>query len=216
MGMEAPTRPEPANPEQQPLNELLKRLAEAVEAILRTHPDGLSKLALLRALQRPPWSVLGEIDFSAPTALYPVHFLLFHTLYHWRNALVAEGRETLEINALCIRLRALAGVDSRQPDQADPLQAFYLNLSNHNLAEATINRMLDDFWNGIQRPLESELNAACSLLDIEFPPPDLGTARKQFRRLAMTHHPDRGGSKETLQDLNHAIATIKHHFRGSP
>ena len=203
-------------PRDRQLDQLLSRLSEAVEAIVRTQPEGLSELALLRALQRPPWQVLGEIDFNTPAALYPVHFLLFHTLYHWRNRLVAEGQETLDISALSIRLRPLSTGDSRQPDRADPLQAFYLDLSNHDLGEATINRMLDDFWNGIQRPLESELSAACHLLEIECPPPDLGTARKQFRRLAMTHHPDRGGSKETLQELNHAIATIKQHFRGSP
>ena len=213
--METASDPQTTSSEQQ-LDELLARLAEAVEAVVRTHPEGLSELALLRTLQRPPWQVLGEIDFNTPAALYPVHFLLFHTLYQWRNRLVAEGQETLEISALSIRLRPLSGGHSRQPDQADPLQAFYLDLSNHDLAESTINRMLDDFWNGIQRPLESELSAACHLLEIECPPPDLGTARRQFRRLAMTHHPDRGGSKETLQDLNHAIATIKHHFRGSP
>lgn len=216
LDMEASTPQESIDTGHQGLNDLLERLSEAVEAIVRTHPQGLSELALLRTLQQPPWHVLGDIDFNTPSALYPVHFLLFHTLYRWRNELVGSGRETLEINALSIRLRPLVSADETQPDRADPLQAFYLDLSNHDLSADTIDRMLDDFWKGIRRPLESELSAACGLLDIECPPPDLDAAQRQFRRLAMAHHPDRGGSTETLQDLNHAIATIKDHFRGTP
>ena len=203
-----------ASEQEQQLECLLARLSEAVEALVRTYPEGLSELALIRALQRSPWRVLGDVDFTAPAALYPVHFLVFHTLYRWRNQLVADGHETLEINALNIRLRPLVSGEGSQPDRPDPLQAFYLDLANHRLAEETINQMLDDFWRGIQRPLENELSTACHLLEVECPPPDLETARRQFRRLAMAHHPDRGGSKETLQALNHAIATIKHHFRG--
>lgn len=196
------------------LETLVGRIMDAAEALLRTHPDGMSELAMLRTLQEPPWQLFETIDFSSPAALYPVHFLLFHSLYRRRESLASESGETIDISALNIRLRALDVAGAQQADQHDALYAFYRDPANHDLAESTINRMLDDFWQGITRPPDDELHQACRALDIEAPPPDLGTARAAFRRLAMRHHPDRGGSNEQLQALNRAMATIRHHFRG--
>lgn len=199
---------------EQALEVLVDRIMDATEALLRTHPDGMSELVMLRTLQEPPWQLFETIDFSSPAALYPVHFLLFHSLYRRRESLSAESGETIDINALNIRLRPLDMAHDQQPGQHDALHAFYRDPSNHDLAENTINRMLDDFWQGITRPADDELHQACQTLAIEAPPSDLGTARAAFRRLAMRHHPDRGGSNDQLQALNRAMATIRHHFRG--
>ncbi len=196
------------------LEALVGRIMDAAEALLRTQPDGMSELVMLRTLQKPPWQLFGTIDFGSPAALYPVHFLLFHSLYRRRESLAAESGETIDINALNIRLRALDIAGDQQAGQHDALHAFYRDPANHDLAEDTINRMLDDFWQGITRPADSELQSACRTLAIESPPPDLVTARAAFRRLAMRHHPDRGGSNEQLQALNRAMATVRHHFRG--
>lgn len=196
------------------LETLVGRIMDAAEALLRTHPEGMSELVMLRTLQAPPWQLFETIDFSSPTALYPVHFLLFHSLYRRRESLAEESRETIDIHALSIRLRALDVAGEQQTGQHDALHAFYRDPANHDLAEGTINRMLDDFWQGITRPADDELAQACRTLAIDTPPSDLGTARAAFRRLAMHHHPDRGGSNEQLQALNRAIATVRHHFRG--
>lgn len=198
------------------LETLVGRIMDAAEALLRTHPEGMSELIMLRTLQKPPWQLFETIDFSSPAALYPVHFLLFHSLYRRRESLAAESCETIDINALNIRIRPLASAADQQAGQHDALHAFYRDPANHDLAESTINRMLDDFWQGVTRPADSELEQACDTLDIEAPPVDLGTARAAFRRLAMRHHPDRGGSNEQLQALNRAMATVRHHFRGHP
>lgn len=198
-----------------PLHHQIALLRDATEAILRTTPDGLSELALIRALQQPPWSVFGEIDFRTPAALYPAHFLLFHVLYRWRCELSGTGLETLDINALCIRLRPITDSQSAEVDRADPLQGFYLDLDNYGLEAHTIDRMIDDFWRGIQRPADTKLASACVQLDIACPPEDLRVARASFRRLAMKHHPDRGGSTGTLQQLNEAIAVVKQYFQSA-
>lgn len=198
------------------LQALVERIMDASEALLRTHPEGMSELAMLRALQGEPWRLFDSIDFTSPTALYPVHFLLFHSLYRQRERLAAEHSETIDINALNIRIRPTDSAEHQHAGQYDALHAFYRDLANHDLAEGTINRMLDDFWQGISRPADDELTQACHTLAIDNPPPDLGSARKAFRRLAMRHHPDRGGSNEQLQALNRAMATVRHHFRGHP
>jgi len=193
----------------------IDQLRDAVEAILRTTPEGLSELALIRALQQPPWSILGEIDFRTPAAIYPAHFLLFHTLYRWRCELSDTAEETLEINALRIQIRPVAESQRAELDRADPLQHFYLDLDNYKLETETIDRMIDDFWQGIRRPADAELAFACERLGITCPPESLQAARASFRRLAMRHHPDRGGSTGTLQQLNEAIAVVKQYFQST-
>ena len=198
------------------LEELVGRIMDAAEALLRTHPEGMSELAMLRTLQDEPWRLFGNIDFSSPTALYPAHFLLFHSLYRQRERLAAENDETIDISPLTIRIRPTVGGGRQAAGQHDALHTFYRDLANHDLGETTINRMLDDFWQGITRPADDDLQLACHTLAIDTPPPDLSTARNAFRRLAMRHHPDRGGSDEQLQALNRAMATVRHHFRGYP
>jgi len=194
-------------------DEHVAALRDAIESIVRTTPGGLSEMALLKALQQPPWELLGPIDFRTPAALYPVHFLLFHLLYQWRESLSAEGEETLEINALGIFLRPLGQARGSAAGHNDPLRDFYLDPDNLRLPEDTIEGMVNDFWQGVRRPPEGELEAACDTLNLDCPPASLARAKSCFRKLAMRHHPDRGGSNHRLQELNAAMAVVRQHFR---
>ena len=115
-----------------------------------TQPESTS-WSLSKPCKKPPWELIGEVNFGEPDKLYPVHFLLFHVLYRLRDQL-ATGGETLTISPLVIQLRkssvvAGAGV----PDRMDELRNFYLDLSKYELPEDAINRMMDDFWGRAQR-----------------------------------------------------------------
>ncbi|TVP53153.1 MAG: molecular chaperone DnaJ [Halomonadaceae bacterium] len=191
----------------------LAMLKEAVVSVVRTASQGLSEMALLKTLQSPPWQVLDPVDFSSPTALYPPHFLVFHVLHHWRHELHQEGLETLEIGPLHIQLRPLIQPRGQQLDSHDALAAFYLDLDNLNLSQESIEGMVDNFWRGVQPPGNEALESACATLAVDCPPPSLAIVRGQFRRLAMRHHPDRGGSTQQLQSLNEAMAVVRHYFR---
>lgn len=191
----------------------IDRLCAAAEVLLRTHPQGMTELAMIKQLQASPWALLESVDFSRPAALFPAHFLLFHSLYRLRDDLAAQG-EWLSIRPLDIRISAQV---SDQPTATDPgrydqLRAFYLDLSNYNMPRSTVDRMLDNFWKGIQQPTDRELDEALSLLELECLPPNFNAVKKQFRRLAMRHHPDRGGDNHRLQQLNHAIAVVRQHY----
>jgi curved DNA-binding protein CbpA len=48
---------------------------------------------------------------------------------------------------------------------------------------------------------------ALSILELD-DPSDLKEIKGQYRKLAMRHHPDRGGSKEKLQAINGAMKTL--------
>lgn len=197
------------------LNFQIQHLLVAVEHVLRRNPAGINELGLIKTLQRPPWELIGKVNFGEPDKLYPVHFLLFHVLYRLRDQL-AIGGETLTISPLVIRVRkseVVAG--SGVPDQVDELRNFYLDLSKYEMPEESINRMMDDFWAGRNgyRPEATEAHEAAATLGFESVPYGFDEVKQRFRRAVMHAHPDRGGETETIQDLNQAFAVLKAHFR---
>lgn len=196
------------------LAEQIQHLMIAVEAILRDNHEGLSELALIRCLQRRPWQLLGRVDFSDPSRLYPVHFLVFHVLYRLQDELGSRG-EAVSISPLSIRLRAMDVVAGEGPPaHLDPLRAFYLDLSKYDLSEAAIGRMMDDFWSGQtgHRPAPDEALEAAGVLGFDQLPDSFDTVKHRFRRAVMHAHPDRGGDTARVQVLNEAFAVLRRHF----
>lgn len=207
-----------ASPARQAATEALdfqiQHLLVAVEHELRRNATGISELNLIKTLQRPPWQLLGKVDFSVPEKLYPVHFLLFHVLYRLRDQVASHG-ETLSISPLLIRLYpadVVAG--SGLVAEADSLRAFYLDLTQYELPEDAIHRMMDDFWSGQTgyRPAREETAEAATILGFDQVPEHFGEVKQRFRRAVMQAHPDRGGDTEQVQGLNQAFAVLKAHF----
>ncbi|WP_036128532.1 DNA-J related domain-containing protein [Marinobacter nitratireducens] len=196
----------------------IQHLLVAVEHELRETQGGLSELELIKALQRPPWSLIGEVSFHRPEALYPVHFLLFHVLYRLRDQ-VAESGEQLDISPLAIRLTkqdTVAGTGL--PDGVDSLRQFYLDLSQYEMSEAVIHQMMDNFWAGRSagQPARADVVAAAETLGFDKVPAEFQQVKRRFRRAVMQAHPDRGGETETIQRLNQAFSLLKAHFRALP
>lgn len=199
------------------LEQQVQHLLVAIEHTLRAHPAGVSELALIKALQAAPWQLVGDVNFHDPARLYPVHFLIFHTLYRLRDQL-AEAGESLTISPLRIRLQATAEPRTdTMPGAPDPLRLFYLDLSQYRLSEDSIRQMMDDFWAGAPRtpPAREETRAAARQLGLDALPEDFALVKQAFRRAVMRAHPDRGGDTETVQRLNQAFSVLKAHFQYS-
>lgn len=195
----------------------IERLIPAVESILRT-TGGLSEHELIKTLQQSPWRLLGKVHYADPAALYPVHFLLFHVLYRLRDELVVEHQETLQISPLRIQIMAAGDRPSQDIGETDPLSDFYHDLDNLTLSRDAIEQMMDDFWRGQDGShqgviRQGELAEACATLEVDCPPESFQQTKQQFRKLAMVHHPDRGGSTRQLQSINQAMAVIRHYFQ---
>ncbi|MGB1837900.1 DNA-J related domain-containing protein, partial [Marinobacter adhaerens] len=130
------------------LEQQIQHLLVAVEHVIRSTPAGMNELSLIKALQGQPWELLGDVVFSEPEKLYPVHFLLFHVLYRLRDQL-SEAGESLQISPLNIRIEKQSVVSGEGvPDSVDTLRQFYLDLSQYRLPEEAIQRMMNDFWAG--------------------------------------------------------------------
>lgn len=177
-------------------------------------PLGLSELTLIKALQGDCWQLIGQVDFSRPEQLYPVHFLLFHALYRLSDELFTGG-ESIQISPMCIRLvTANAATDTSLPGPKDALRAFYLDLNQYYLSNTDISDMMDRFWAGTiqQKPDCASAASAAELLGFESVPTSFDTVKRRFRKRMMQAHPDRGGSTEEVQHLNEAITVLKAHY----
>lgn len=203
------------NNQEEQLGFQVQHLSVAIERILREHPQGINELGLIKALQRPPWELIGPVNYAEPDKLYPVHFLIFHVLYRLRDQLARSG-ETLSISPLQLRLSAQSVVSgSGSVGGVDALRAFYLDLSKYQLPEASILKMMDDFWSGRhgRQPARSEVLEASSVLGFDDAPSSFDDVKYRFRRAVMQAHPDRGGETRAIQELNSAFSVLKAHFQ---
>ncbi|MCG2581968.1 MAG: molecular chaperone DnaJ [Marinobacter sp.] len=209
----------PSEPHSDAILELqIQHMLVAVEHELRQHPDGMNELSLIRSLQGSPWELIGEVSFSDPEKLYPVHFLLFHTLYRLRDQLSEQG-ETIRISPMRLQLLKSPVVSgSGVAGEVDALREFYLDISQYRMSGDSIQRMMDDFWTGYdslhqQRPQQQEAMAAAEILGFDHIPDSFSKVKHRFRRAVMQAHPDRGGDTESIQGLNQAFAVLKAHFQ---
>ncbi len=174
----------------------------ALEEEVRGHAQGISEFDLLRRLQRQGFFAFLSPAPAPPAALFRAHFLLFHALYRLHDQLVVNQQGRLQISALCIR-RLTWNPGSHALAAADRLRAYYLDWSNlDNTDEQAVADLLADFWRRFER-LEDRADALAQL-GLEDPVDD-ATIKLTWRRLAMAHHPDRGGDAAELQAINAAV-----------
>lgn len=196
------------------LDQHIQHMLVAVEHVLRNSPEGTDELNLIKTLQRPPWRLIGDLEFHDTQKLYPVHFLLFHVLYHLKDTLIENG-ESLTISPLRIIIERQDTVGGTGlPGAVDSLRKFYLDLSQYKLPEEAIQQMMNRFWSGYQGlgPSKPETLHAARVLGFDSVPDCFNTVKQAFRRAVMHAHPDRGGETEEIQSLNEAFTVLKTHF----
>jgi hypothetical protein len=180
----------------------------AVEQELDLHPAGISEYELISALRARGFFEFLPAPPATPHQLFRAHFLLFHTLYVLKGRLLSSHRGDLAIGALCIRRTPWRpGVGALTP--SDPLQRYYLDWKNlDGTTENDVYELIASFWKRLEGIDDRE--AALDTLGLEDPVTD-ETIKTTWRRLAMEHHPDRGGDKERLQAINAAVDQLLHY-----
>jgi hypothetical protein len=181
--------------------------------VLRLDPAGLSEHELIRKLEAEGQPGFETGCLNDNLSLFQTHFFLFHSLYQLAGRLVVDAVYRLEINPLCIQLVPVTNKDSTSLAEHDPLRDYYLNLGNLARTDETeVNELLSRFW---QRYVSNdERRDALEELELQ-DPVDWSTIKYQHRRLAMQHHPDRGGDNERLQAINAAMDILARASRHS-
>lgn len=174
----------------------------AIEQELEAHPAGIREHDLIQALKSR-----GFLDFLPPPPADPVylfraHFLLFHALYTLRDNLTESRQGLLEIGPLSIRCLPWSAGDVALTTP-DPLRDYYLDWSNlDDTTDEDVSRLIASFWKQLGK-FDNRIEALAEL-GLEDPVDD-ETIKLAWRRLAMEHHPDRGGDTDRLQAINAAI-----------
>lgn len=192
--------------------ELQQRL-DLLHRVLRAHPAGLSEYELIKTLEAE-----NEVDFSSENlrdnlSLFQTHFLLFHSLYHLHTQLWQSQTARLDIHTLCIQLLPFKQATDTALSEHDPLREYYLDLNNLENTDANeVENLLTQFWSRfVGDDDRRQALAALELTD----PVDWAAIKSQHRRLAMQHHPDRGGDEARLQAINAAMDVLARDSRHS-
>lgn len=174
----------------------------AIEQEIGAHPAGIREYDLITALRARGFFEFLPPPPAEPHHLFRAHFLLFHALYELRDRLSSAKQGLLQIEALCIRRLPWSAGDSALTT-ADPLRAYYLDWTNLDATtQDDVCELIASFWNRLDR----FDNRAQALAELGLEDPvDNETIKLAWRRLAMEHHPDRGGDNERLQAINAAV-----------
>lgn len=176
----------------------------ALQVELEKQPDCIGEYELMQNLKSQ-----GFFDFlsqpALPYELFHAHFILFHALYLLRDSFLENKSYLLIIHTLKIELLPYnKGETSIQ--ETNKLRDYYLDFGNlENTSEEDVYDMLASFW--IKFNNFDNREAALAELGLKDPINDKAI-KKEYRRLAMQYHPDRGGDTDKLQKLNDALASL--------
>ncbi|MGW8247262.1 MAG: DNA-J related domain-containing protein [Acidiferrobacterales bacterium] len=186
-----------------PLEDFEKILLE----FLKTESNGTSEYDLIQYLRDRELFNLDpdELLSSDSLVMFRIHFIVFHALYRLRDRVRQQAINDIDLNPVCIRLLHYQNSESALVEY-DALYEYYMDTGNlENTGSEDVDEMLQRFW---LRLGNSERRAeALKELGLNDPISD-DAIRKQYRRLAMKHHPDRGGKREKLQRINAAVSIL--------
>ncbi len=188
-----------------PPDQLPENFYQEIEQILAQTPDGIGEYELLQLLKEK-----GYFSFStqrpAPVLdLFQMHFLLFHVLYHLQLECLQQQRAIVEISPLNIRLLPYVAGQTGITT-TDPVRDYYLDINNlENMSEKDVAGLIEAFWREFVR-FDGRADALAEL-GLSDPVED-EVIKQTYRRLAMQHHPDRGGEAWRLQAINAAYEML--------
>lgn len=177
----------------------------SVKEFLNEHPEGFREYELLLHLDALGFFNALDNKTAPSLLLFQKHFLVFHILYSINQELVNDRKGSLQITAL--QIKKLQYVDAgSQVGEVDPLSSYYLDLSNlESATESNVNNMLSGFWEKYLR--NDQRGDALKVLGLNDPVTDKEITVR-YRKLVNVHHPDKGGDKDKIQEINEAYALL--------
>ncbi|MCG8614184.1 MAG: hypothetical protein MI864_27045 [Pseudomonadales bacterium] len=197
-------------------------LWRSIQKKIQSAPCGISEFEILKDIDKENYPFPELLNFKSPGTLFPIHFALFHKLYCWQRELSdSKAPKTLVISPLQIHLRPHSRENHNnelsQELENTPLRQFYLDTDNlYRTTEEDLDEMLQSFWRRVIR--SDHIVAALDTLglnpkDIQYNENDYKIIKRTYKRMAMEHHPDRGGSLKQSQKLNEAMQVLRVHFK---
>lgn len=173
--------------------------------------SAFSEYELMRWLQEPEQGVFRADALAHPLTLFQSHFILMHALYCLKKQWLQQNTAVLDISALHIQKRAWPEHVSNETEinTFDPLMDYYLDLAQLKTTEEEVEQLLNSFWLKMRLPEQQPEDLA--ILELA-PPVTAQQIKKQYRKLAMQHHPDRGGNEQMFCRVQSAYQRLRIQF----
>jgi hypothetical protein len=194
-------------------------LSQAIENYLLKNRDS-REFDIIRHLQNT--NRLPKDALHNPLSMFRCHFLVFNALYRLQLKSHIHKNYGLSISSLKISLTEYI-LDASVNNITDSITTKALDLKLHNplalfyldyaqvmqTTEQDVTKLLDQFWKHYLND-DQKLNAL-SVLGLS-EPVDFDQIKKQYRRLAMKHHPDRGGDADQLIAVYQAMQCLEMYY----
>lgn len=154
-------------------------------------------------------ATVDVVAASYQLTLFKKHFMVMNALYSLQAELAIEG-VYLQISALSIALNSAMNesADTGLTDHVNvKLSEYYLDWCNYDeTGEDEVQRLLAGFW--LRYTATDKRQLALQSLGLEAKA-DWSMIRDAYRRLAMQHHPDKGGDKHKFIEVREAYEVLR-------
>lgn len=192
------------------LEEIKQRLSQLKKPVLEliNQHQSLSEHELISYLQAPPYELINKDTFKHNDALFCTHFLIRHLLYKIQDDFYKQKKASLHIDTKLIQKRPYEDANTQQlhTDSAS-LRAYYLDTAELlKMDTKEVESLLNSFWKKFISYQQADSSLACLGLNSGT---NLTEIEQAYRKLAMQHHPDKGGDGGEFAKINQAYQHLK-------
>lgn len=194
------------------IKKLCTRICGALEIILERNNSPLKEYDLLKELSSDRFSIFPLDALRDTHKLYQIHFLTFHCLHQLQARYLQQKKYHLHIHTLRIqRIRYQSRHNMLPTLEHDSTSDYYLDLNNLiNTSQEDVQNLLNTFWDAYID--WSSIKNSLAILEINInriEEIEMTDVKRNYKKLALLHHPDRGGSHEKIIEINRAYKQIK-------
>lgn len=201
----------------QTLNPFLQPILKELDLFFDHFPH-TNEHQIIKHLQDKKIEPFDQFNLSLSKDLFSAHFLCMHALYHLKNQYAVQQTFVIIIQSVRVQRFSLSLLHSSKTNEeikqfievSDPLASYYLDPKHYfETREDEINDMLKSFWT--KYLAQDKKQEALSILELPVNA-DMEMIKKQYRRLAQKHHPDKGGCAEKFNEIREAKTILDNSF----
>ncbi len=174
---------------------------------LQLKPNGTTEYEIIKMLEEKQY-FYGLADESE-LALFQKHFITMNALYQLQISLWKNDRIFLDITSIRVSIIEAKIKDNKGSEitETAAVREYYLDWKNYEATDQEqVLKMLTSFWEMFYN--QDKVFSAYETLKLsQYEPFDV--VKKQYRRLAIKYHPDKGGNQTDFIALRKAFEIIK-------
>lgn len=183
--------------------------------------ESLSEFELIQRLQTEPYSIFNDEVLKDDLSLFQTHFVLQNALYRLRDRGIETRTFDLDILPTKIQMYPVENstnyteVNQYKGPETEKLRAYYLDWKNfEDTDQQAVEQLLESFWQKLGNYYTySQQDIEYALVELELSAiPSQHDLKKQYKKLSLIHHPDKGGDVQTFKQLNKHYQIVLNHL----